>query len=400
MAFEDCMARTPIRFMALWLGLLVVTGLAAIRVSLADAAPDAPSQKEMLAWLRTGDFDQLDQRYNSIQQAYDSELISDEDLRAPFRVFYLTDPALKGSFAAWVKHSPMSYAAHLARGIYFENLGKERRGGDAIEDTSAEQLQGAQKAFGIALGELQQSMALTKRPILSYLYAIDATRFVGTQKRTRQLFDQAIGIDAHSVVIREMYMVALQTAWGGSQKAMRDLLENARAAGLPDSRLRILESVIVADQAWVYNFNDHNYDAAAKAYLKSYDLNPEASCLKCAAAAFLDAHEPDRAREIFNRLLALNPSDTEAMVRRGWVDINNGRSQDGLADIQHAANLKDALGEYSLGELYLQGRVVPYDKDKGLALVKLAAAQNYLPATSMLDAISKGLWPSRVNPPQ
>jgi tetratricopeptide (TPR) repeat protein len=243
-------------------------------------------------------------------------------------------------------------------------------------------------------------MALTKRPILSYLYAIDATRNVGTQKRTRQLFDQAIGIDAHSVVIREMYMVALQTAWGGSQKAMRDLLENARAAGLPDSRLRILESVIVADQAWVYNFNDHNYDAAAKAYLKSYDLNPEASCLKCAAAAFLDAHEPDRAREIFNRLLALNPSDTEAMVRRGWVDINNGRSQDGLADIQHAANLKDALGEYSLGELYLQGRVVPYDKDKGLALVKLAAAQNYLPATSMLDAISKGLWPSRVNPPQ
>jgi uncharacterized protein DUF4034 len=253
------MARMPIRFISLWLGLLVVSGLVSIRASAAEAVPEAPTQKEMRAWLRAGDFDQLDQRYNSIQQAYDSELISDEDLRAPFRVFYLTDPALKGLYSAWVKHSPMSYAAHVARGIYFENVGKERRGGDAIEDTSAEQLQGAQKAFGVALGEFQQSMALTKRPILSYLYAIDASRNVGTQKQTRALFDQAIGIDPHSIVIREMYMVALQTAWGGSQKAMRALLEDARAAGLPDSRLRILESVIVADQAWIYNFNDHNF---------------------------------------------------------------------------------------------------------------------------------------------
>jgi TPR repeat protein len=88
------------------------------------------------------------------------------------------------------------------------------------------------------------------------------------------------------------------------------------------------------------------------------------------------------------------------MVRRGWLYINNGRPQDGLADIQHAANLKDAQGEYYLGELYLQGRVVSYDKDKGLALVRSAAAQNYVQATSMLDAISKGFWPVRVNPSQ
>jgi len=400
MAFEDSMARTPFRFMVLWLGLLIVSGLTTARISSAEAVPEAPTQNEMLAWLRTGGFDQLDQRYNSIQQAYDSEFISDEDLRAPFRVFYLTDPVLKGSFAAWVKHSPFSYAAHLARGIYLENVGKERRGDAAIEDTSAEQLEGAQKAFDVALSELRQSMALTKRPILSYLYAIDVSRNVGNQRQTHQLFDQAISIDARSVVIREMYMVALQTAWGGSQKAMRGLLENARAAGLPESRLRILESVIVSDQAWIYNFNEHNYDAAAKAYLKSYDLNPDASCLKCAAAAFVDAKEPDRARDVYNRLLARNPSDGESMVRRGWLNINNGRPQDGLADIQHAANLRNAQGEYYLGELYLQGRVVPYDTDKGLALVRSAAAQNDVQATSMLDAISKGFWPPRVSPSQ
>src|SRR5262245_51936047 len=86
----------------------------------AHGAPVYPTKVETRQLLQTGHFDLLDQRYGEIQTEYDNGVISDVDLRAAFRTFYDPDPALERWFEAWTKHSPNSYVAHLARGIYYK----------------------------------------------------------------------------------------------------------------------------------------------------------------------------------------------------------------------------------------------------------------------------------------
>jgi tetratricopeptide (TPR) repeat protein len=347
----------------------------------------------MLALLTSGDVVHLDEQYGAIQHAYESNAISDEELRAPFRVFYLTDPALAPNFDAWVERSPNSYVAHLARGIYYNKVGIDRRGGASTEETSAEQLRGMKEAFKIATDELQKSLSLTKRPILSYLYRIEISRYIGNQQDTRTLFDRSIKLDPHSVILREMYMTALQTAWGGSQDAMLTFLESCRAAGLAEARLRILEGIIASDRAWVEYYQKEDYEAAAKDYVKAYELSSDAGCLRCAADAYQSAGDYSGAIDTFSRLLANDPNDADALYRRGWLYMNHQRQQDGVADFQRLTELGDPRGELALARLYLTGNSVPKDRAKGLEMLHAAADQDYLPAKSLLELVNQNIFP-------
>jgi Domain of unknown function (DUF4034) len=125
-----------------------------------------PSQGEALELLSGNQFPELDRRYSAIQSAYEEGTISDEDLRAAFRVFYSTDAALDAQYLAWVKHSPNSYVAHLARGIYYKKVGQERRGDKLTGETSDEDLQGMEEAYRLATQELNASLLLDDRPLL------------------------------------------------------------------------------------------------------------------------------------------------------------------------------------------------------------------------------------------
>src|SRR5271168_5117965 len=60
-----------------------------------------PSQPETRALLNGGNFAELDARFSEIQANYRNNVISDEQLRNAFRVFYATDPALRADYDAW-----------------------------------------------------------------------------------------------------------------------------------------------------------------------------------------------------------------------------------------------------------------------------------------------------------
>jgi tetratricopeptide (TPR) repeat protein len=353
----------------------------------------APTQPQMLALLKAGNFIELDRRYESLQNAYETNAISDEALRASFRVFYLADPALASQYDAWVEHSSRTYVAHLARGIYYDFLGVERRGGDSVEETSAEQFRSMHEAFAIATADFKMSMSLTRRPILTYLYWIKIDRYVGNPEEARTLFDGAMKIDPQSSILREMYMMSLSTQWGGSQEAMGGFLDSSRQAGLSEAHLRVLQSAIVADRAWIERFQQNDYEAAAHDYLEAYDLDGDAGCLICAAESFLQASDYSNVIDTYSRLLSIMPDDTDAMHRRGWVYVwHSGTPERGIADFQRAADLGNPEGNVDLARLYLTGKAVRYDRAHAISLLRPAAEQGYAPARQLLDMVNENLF--------
>ena len=106
---------------------------AAAAVAIADpSSPLSPAQKasrrDSRELLQAGRYADLDARMNGFQQAYRSGAIDDLELLREFGAFARTDSALQDKLDAWVQEYPGSYAAHLARGIYYFRCGVVTRG--------------------------------------------------------------------------------------------------------------------------------------------------------------------------------------------------------------------------------------------------------------------------------
>jgi tetratricopeptide (TPR) repeat protein len=234
-----------------------------------------PDSAQTLSLLKAARFVELNQRYGAVQSQFDQGGISDETLRAVFRNFSHTDPALESRYASWVRQMPRSYIAHLARAIYYLRIGEERRGGGFISVTSSSQLQGMEAAFAMALQELKKSVALESNPLLSYLYALEVSRYEGHSDDSYRWLHAAITIDPRTFIARQMYMKTLQTAWGGSSEKMRSFLYDCWRAGLPAAQMRQLDALVIANDAWVDEYVNKDFPRAEREYVRASTLAPD-----------------------------------------------------------------------------------------------------------------------------
>jgi hypothetical protein len=150
---------------------IVATGLGCVTHA-PGALPELDTQ-QTVAMVRAGQFARLNRYYAAIQGGYDTGSISDEGLRAAFRHLYDASLDLAPCYESWVKEMPDSYAAHLARAIYYLRVGEGSRGDRFISDTSETRISGMEAAFSVASGELQHSSSLEKKPLLSVFYELD-----------------------------------------------------------------------------------------------------------------------------------------------------------------------------------------------------------------------------------
>jgi Tfp pilus assembly protein PilF len=355
----------------------------------ADGPSTPPSEQVALTLLMDGNFSELDKIYGAIQHAYTNGAIPEDELRADFRVFYSTDSELARQYDSWVEHSPDSYVAHLARGIYYKKIGQEDLGNKEILETSDFQTAGMDPALKLSDQELDKSLSLDRKPLLTYLHMINVRTFLGDQAGARALYDRAISLDPHSFIIRENLLGALKTRWGGSTEQMQAFLAECRQAGLSVSQVRALEAIVAEDEAWVHRYRDLDADAAIRDYEKAAELNPDASCLPCgpivkAAYLLVEKQRYDEAIAQFDKVVTSDPKSLQARTGRAFSELQLNRIDAAVADFQFAADLGDAYAQDTLARMYLVGTSVPQDQDKAIMLLEKAAAQGYGPAINLL----------------
>ena len=217
--------------------------------------PDTPeelaSRRESLSLLRQGRFDDLDNKMNWLQRSYELGRLGDERLLHEFRAFYDTDPALEARYNAWIGRLPGSYAAWLARGIYYRYRGNQARGSAYISETSRQQLDGMSMYLDKAMRDYDKSLALSERPLMSYHAILGVAMLHGDDDVARKMLDESVRVDPRNFVVRYKYFVTLQTRWGGSLQQMLDFREEARAAGLSEVQLKYFEGMIAVERRWL-----------------------------------------------------------------------------------------------------------------------------------------------------
>ena len=218
----------------------------------AQQPPQTPSPvAQSRELLRQQQYAELDRRMNGYQEAYRNGTLDEFSLLQAFAAFSLADPALASHFDAWIAAYPNSYAARLARGIYYFKSGVQTRGTRFAEHTTEAQINGMKFYLAKSRPDLQASLALDPKPLVSYNYLIRIGMEFGDHDGNRQLLAAALRLDPVALIARRPYLISLETRWGGSLSEMVNFLEDSRNAGLSDSQLATLDKVVDAEREWL-----------------------------------------------------------------------------------------------------------------------------------------------------
>lgn len=325
-------------------------------------------------------FNDLEQMFEQYQREYEAGRLDDWTLLNRYHAFYSVSPATGALLSEWIAQQPRSYHARLARGIHYRKVGEERRGVKFIADTPPENLEELWRNLDVARRDLEASLALTRKPIVSVVHLMNVTKHREGERANRKWLDEAIRIDPNNFGARRRFMYTLEPRWGGSYPEMWTFLEECRKQKLKDSYLRIYESIIYLDQAntLVHAKQD---ERALPLYKKALDLlqgfdNYERrTTLEQYARSAIEAKKYAEAFSALDDLERLRPRWGYVQTLRGNAYLAQGKKEDAWRAYLRGAELDDARSLYMAGWVYFHGTSpsVPRDEQKGLAMLRRSA---------------------------
>jgi tetratricopeptide (TPR) repeat protein len=263
-------------------------------------------------------------------------------------------------------------------------------GGKAASETSREQFRAMEQAFVKASTDLEESLSLDPKPLLTYVHQLTIDQLLGRGAEERAILERSIALDNNNYVVRDAYMNALQTRWGGSLEQMQEFMKECRKAHLSPTQLGSLQAQIADEEAWHYRYIEGDTDAAVRAYRREERLNPRNSCIPCgpleqAADTLLEGHRYPEAIKLYSKLLQHDPKVVEALSNRAYCEEQLGLRKEAFEDFSRAAELGNPYAQDMLGRIYLVGTAVPHDRKKAIEWLTKAVAQGYEPSKEVLE---------------
>jgi hypothetical protein len=297
-----------------------------------------PDKVKLLGMLRLRRYDELDRFFAFYQDAFERDFRHEYWPDQAVAAFYVADPALEPLLNEWVKRSPNSFAAHVARGNYRHRLGWHYRGGKFAKETSRGQFASMEEYFAAARVDLQRALALRPKLVAAYrrLLALDGA---GKEMIGRQaLLASALAICPLCYEVRATRLDDLQPRWGGSHREMERFATATRPLWSQNPRLRLLTAFADADRCALAT-RSNELAAAHVACDRALAVGDETRALSAKAHLLRTEHQDAAALQLLDRSLRIEPHDRDALEARTAVRIE-------LGDIAGAAS--DALASWHL----------------------------------------------------
>ena len=376
------MLRSPRVFLALMLLPLCLWTLRSHSWANSEIASEATASL-LLELLKARKYGEIDTRFMAVQHAYERDATKAEELLAFARWAYQTDPALEPFFTEWMVQQPKSYAATLARGSYYRTIGNRVRGGEYINNTSEQQLEGMTLYMQRALADLHTSLKLTPKPILSYLNMIDVGQKFGVAKTNRELLEEALRLDPHDFIVRRKYLYTLRPQWGGSFAQMEAFVTESKTTGLPAAKLKTLAAIIPYERA-LAKHREEDYPGALQYYIQALEAEDGSDekflILQGKATIHENLKQYAQAVETCTLALQQNPNLLWALKRRGFNYAQLDQQEKAFKDYHAAAVMGDGWALNKVGTMYWFGRGVPQDQTEALRWFELGASKGDIDA--------------------
>jgi tetratricopeptide (TPR) repeat protein len=345
-----------------------------------DAVKDSVSK--LLAEKKFAD---LERDLNVALELYKKGQMKAEDLQKKFNPFRAqTHLGLEPLHTQWVDAFPDSYAARLARGMFFHAIGWTQRGNKFVRDTTSNQIDDFQKYIKLAEIDLVASLKLSEKPVLS-LAELIRTSGETNKRDMRDWLDAAFRADPLATSPGYNYLFLITPKWGGDFKSMDELVEEIKASAWPDIEKRQFEARALIYKG-EYARGEEKYAEAIYHYKKSYALYPKNNAsIHGAISAAISGKIYDGALELLNEAIMADPKDRWALNKRGYLFEtqikDNGKA---LKDYMASVRYGSGWAENRLGWWYYTGTEVTKDEEKAELYFRRAAAQGNVDAKSNL----------------
>jgi len=322
--------------------------------------------------LSAKDYAGVEKLFQPYLNAYAAKKISAEDLALRFDPFSgMTE--MESEFDGWIAASPKSYAARLARGIYFVEEAWRKRGIRMGNLTSDEQTAGFRRYLKKSREELTASLSLYARPVDSYRYLIRVAK--GLDGDARSLLDEALRLDPRAVEARLEYLDTITPRWGGSKEEMTRFLNESKQSQMTEAGKTQVAGrywYALAQQARL----EKDYHAGSGYFYQGYLATHEANALLFSAEIAVDAKDRDLAIVRMNELIKTFPKSAVGLEYRGKIyEWQFDDAEHAIPDYIAAADLGMSWSQNHIGWFYMKGIRVPVDLKKARHYLELAAAQ-------------------------
>lgn len=341
-------------------------------VSSAVAAKDFPDRLEILAMVKDGQFAALDTRLSNYQQSYEAGHISEEIVDFAFMTFSNSDPDLESQLNEWIKQTPNSYSAVLARGVYYWRLGWLSRGTMLAKDTPGSGFDKMREYFKSAVSDLVRAIQINNKLGTAYALLIDLA--VTTSGRDAMLRILKAGLSAvpDSFVIRYRYLHNLQPWWGGSLTDMRAFIDETKRRFPRDEALKVLEGFYDFTIAEGYRRSGKGREAI-RYYNRALSYGEHGWYRYRIGLNYFNLKQYGKALENFNRAVSVRPQMAQYLNARAFTLRMLGQFDEAFNDWGLALDL-DPLNPNILIEIAYAFRDLKlYDE----ALISLNSAVVY-----------------------
>lgn len=286
--------------------------------------------------LRNGKFDDLDAALLRFQTVFEADRRRESRVQDAFAAFASSDPTLEEPLRKWVTSQPRSFAARLARGIYYNHLAQLSRGPEPLATTPPQRL--AEMARYELLAEGDFKTAIELRPLAITAHAGIVTIAVDRQNAAtiQHHAEAAAATLGPTLAVCEAYVARFDVRHGGSRSELEQFIAGPQyraICGTADGRY-FLE--MAAGEAAAGSGNGMAaIDHFTLAALLGDNRRPRLS----RGSTFFDGRWYAGADSEFSRIITEHPDEPEALFWRGMSRWRDGSPRNGLKDMDAAIAL-------------------------------------------------------------
>ncbi len=170
---------------------------------------------ELVNHLRQGHYSQLEKILAHQEILYQKNTIPEEHVEAAYWAFANSAADLKEKLNEWVQQPSKSGTAHLARGMYYWNIGWKARGSNYMSATPTARAQGMKSYFSLAWQDLKEAAQKKGNSGIPYMFLISIAMNFSDELAIEQFLKQGLQDDPRSKGVRWRYLNSLRPWWSG-----------------------------------------------------------------------------------------------------------------------------------------------------------------------------------------
>ena len=335
--------------------------------------------------LKSGQWDTLEQKLNTLQKFYESGETNDAFIEHALDTFMHSSPQTLKALNEWVETRPDSAFAYAARGVHYWRVYSYGRFNFGVNVTESDKVFSAPEGyiykgdeFDKARLNFNKSISLNPKLATSHSYLISLAMLEKNQIAKGIAYRNAMDNVPNSDGVRWRYFFSLVPQWQGNKTnvkleikladyfakrkghaaAPKNFLTyfEAKQKGLQGDRIsksKLLSQAVTENTRWYMGWDyadvlrrNKDYETSievAKSQLKRYPQNP--MILDSIAKAYCNLERYEEAFEYWDKSAEFNPHDPNMLDFRAWCRIEWGRK---IEDGHIVTDVTTARQQYKL----------------------------------------------------